>query len=65
MNKVNYPEQEILCWFFEVFLKFDEKFFSNKYIQERIKRKIWVREILPDNQEMRNFKSLDKDHSRH
>lgn len=57
-------DREILMMYSESYMTdFDENFFSEYYIPERIKRKISARALLPDNEEMRalaetNEKSL-------
>ena len=61
---LNYPEQEALMMYSESsILDFEDNFFSEYYVPERIKRKISVRAIIPDNEIMRvnvatNEKSL-------
>jgi len=57
-------DREILMMYSESYMTdFDENFFSEYYIPERIKRRISARALLPDNEEMRalaetNEKSL-------
>jgi len=63
-DTLNYPDQEICAWFSETFLKFDESFFYNYYIPERLKKKISVRAIFPDAEEMKRFALLDEKHLR-
>jgi hypothetical protein len=63
---LNYPDQEALMMYSESsILDFEDKFFSDYYVPERVKRKISVRAIIPDNEVMRenvatNEKSLRK-----
>src|SRR4030043_586771 len=64
MDNLNYPEQEICAWFSESFLEFDEKFFYEKYIPLRLKKKIFARVILPDNKITRGIKELDEKYLR-
>lgn len=64
MDNLRYPEQEICAWFSESFLEFDEKFFYDKYIPERIKKKIFARVILPENKITRGIKEDDEKYLR-
>jgi len=59
-DTLNYPGQEICAWFSEAFLKFDESFFYDYYIPERLRKKISVRAIFPDTDEMKKFSMLDE-----
>lgn len=62
---LRYPGKELTAWFSEVLLtQFDEKFFYEEYIPARIKKKIWVRAILPDNEIIRKFIRDDEPHLR-
>jgi len=53
-DALNYPNRELCMMYSETYISdFDEKFFSDYYVPERIKRKILARSILPDNELMR------------
>ena len=63
-DTLNYPDQEICAWFSEAFLKFDENFFYDYYIPQRLEKKISVRAIFPDTDEMKKFASHNEKHLR-
>lgn len=47
-DTLNYPNQEILLWGTEDFVKYsDEEYFLNHYIPKRKEKNIWVRAIAP------------------
>lgn len=51
---LNYPDQEVLMMYSESsILDFEDKFFSDYYVPERVKRKISARVLVPDNEVMR------------
>ncbi|MEI8339809.1 MAG: helix-turn-helix domain-containing protein [bacterium] len=54
------PDQEIVTWFSDDFFDFDKDFFDNYYIPTRIKKKIWVRAILPDTEKMHHVVRFDE-----
>ncbi|MFA5776943.1 MAG: helix-turn-helix domain-containing protein [Parcubacteria group bacterium] len=55
-DNLRYPGQEICMMYSEAYSNdFDEKFFSDYCVPERIKNKIPVRAILPENEEMREM----------
>ena len=55
-DTLDYPDQELLAWVTEgAGLDFDMDFLNNKYLPKRIKNKIWVRAIVPDSSDMREF----------
>jgi len=61
-DALNYPSQEICMLYSESYIRdFEEKFFSEYYVPERIKRKISARAILPDNLEMRALAERKQD----
>lgn len=63
-DALNYPGQEICMMYSESYITdFDEKYFSEFYVPERVRRKIPSRTIMPDNElmhkhAMTNEKSL-------
>lgn len=60
-DMLNYPSQEICSWTTETFYSsFDLKFISNYVIPQRIKKKIWVRSIIPDTPQMRKYQKNNK-----
>jgi sugar-specific transcriptional regulator TrmB len=61
MDTLNYPDQELLAWISEKYLEsFDEKFLYDYYVPERVKRKIWVRALAPDDLRISRFKEEDE-----
>jgi HTH-type transcriptional regulator, sugar sensing transcriptional regulator len=61
LDTLNYPDQELLAWIAEEHIEyFDKEFLYDYYIPERVKRKIWVRAIAPDNPLMARFKEEDE-----
>lgn len=51
---LNYPNQEVLMMYSESsVLDFEDKFFSDYFVPERVKRKISARVLIPDNEVMR------------
>ncbi|HEX8974090.1 MAG TPA: helix-turn-helix domain-containing protein [Patescibacteria group bacterium] len=61
MDTLNYPDQELLAWVSEAYIEsFDEEFLYDYYVPERVKRKIWVRAIAPDDPRMSRFKESDE-----
>ncbi|KKR21100.1 MAG: Transcriptional regulator TrmB [Candidatus Moranbacteria bacterium GW2011_GWA2_39_41] len=61
MDTLNSAEQEILTMYSESYIyDFDEKFFSEYFIPERMKKKIFTRALLPDNEQMRAISALDE-----
>ncbi len=51
---LNYPDQEVLMLYSESsILDFEDKFFSDYFVPERVKRKISARVLMPDNEVMR------------
>ena len=61
LDTLDYPDQELLAWVAEEHLEyFDKDFLYDYYIPERVKRKIWVRAIAPDDPLMARFKEEDE-----
>lgn len=53
---LRYPDSEVLEWYSESYVHdFSEEFFSKYFTPRRVKNKIWVRAILPDNEIIRNL----------
>jgi len=60
-DTLQYPDQELLAWMSEdAGTRFDLDFLNNIYLPTRIKKKIWVRAIVPDMPLMREFLGEDK-----
>ncbi|MDD5463541.1 MAG: helix-turn-helix domain-containing protein [Candidatus Moranbacteria bacterium] len=58
MHALNNADQEICNMYSEVFITdFDEKYFTEYYVPERMKKKIFVRTLVPDNELMRSLES--------
>lgn len=66
MDALNFAKKEICMIYSESYIAdFDEKYFSQYYAPERLKRKIIARTLVPDNEQMRilsttNEKNLRK-----
>lgn len=60
-NGLDKAEREICVMYSETYISdFDENFFSEYYIPERIKRKIFTRALLPDTEQMRETSRNDE-----
>lgn len=60
-DTLNYPDQELLAWVAEEAVEhFDIDFLNNQYLPKRIEKKIWVRAIAPDVEEMHTYKEIDE-----
>lgn len=60
-DTLRYPDQELLAWVSEEAIHaFDEKFLNDFYLPRRIQKKIWVRAIVPDIEEMQAYRGLDQ-----
>src|SRR4030042_5957943 len=61
-DTLNYPDQELLAWVSqEAVVGFDVEWLDKYYDSKRLEKKIWVRVIAPDTQEMvKNYKSTDE-----
>jgi len=56
MHGLNHAKQELCLMYSESYIAdFDEKYFSQYYVPERIKKKILARTLVPDNEQMRAF----------
>jgi sugar-specific transcriptional regulator TrmB len=61
LDTLNYPSQELMAWISEKYMEsFDEKFLYDYYVPERVKRKIWVRALAPDDPSISRFKEEDE-----
>lgn len=64
-DTLDYPGKELRAFFSEVYLtRFDEKFFTDFYYQERINKKIFVRAIMPNNEYIRQLVLHDQEQFR-
>ncbi|MDP1814596.1 MAG: helix-turn-helix domain-containing protein [Leadbetterella sp.] len=60
-DTLSYPEQEFQAFFSESFLtRFDEKFFTEFYYDQRLQKKVFVRAIIPDSKMMRELVLQDQ-----
>lgn len=60
-DTLNYPDQELLAWVAEEAVKyFDVDFLNNEYLPKRVEKKIWVRAIAPDVEEMHAYHEVDE-----
>ena len=60
-DTLEYPDQELLAWVSEeAGVSFDIDFLNHIYLPGRIKKKIWVRAIVPDIPLMREFLGEDR-----
>lgn len=57
---LRYPDQELLAWGAESFATFDEEYYRQHFVPERLKNKIWVRLIAPDSEAMRVHKKAEQ-----
>lgn len=55
------PDSEILTWFPYPYLNLGEGYFWKRYNPERLKKKIWMRALAPDNKENREVAEKAKD----
>jgi sugar-specific transcriptional regulator TrmB len=61
MNTLEYSNQELLAWISEKYVEsFDEEFLYDYYVPERVKRKIWVRALAPNDPRIGRFKEEDE-----
>lgn len=58
-DELKISDGEILTWWSESYEIFGDDFFYDYYMPERIKKKIWVRVIAPDNDFIRNIQKED------
>jgi sugar-specific transcriptional regulator TrmB len=59
-----YPDQELLAWYSDDWVAFDEDFFYNFYTPQRLEKKIWVRAIFPINETTKKLQGLSQEHLR-
>lgn len=60
-DTLHFPDQELLAWVSnEAIGVFDSDFLNNHYLPKRVVKKIWVRAIAPDVQEMQGYKEIDE-----
>jgi sugar-specific transcriptional regulator TrmB len=60
-DTLRYNDQEILTWFPYPYINLGEDYFWRHYLPERVKKTIWARAIVPDNEENRKFAQQMKD----
>jgi len=59
-DTLHYGDQELLAWVAEEALeKFDTDFMEHVYLPKRIEKKIWVRAIAPDFEQMKALQEVD------
>jgi sugar-specific transcriptional regulator TrmB len=64
-DTLKYPDQEMQAWpSAEVVRNFDADWLRNYYLPKRVENKIWMRAILPDTKELREFTKLNQEHLR-
>lgn len=61
-DTLNYPDQELQAWVTaEAMTGFDVDWLENYYVKKRLEKKIWVRVIAPDAENIvKNYKSTDE-----
>lgn len=60
-DTLNYPNQELLAWApEEAVTNFDEAFFDDYYLPQRIKKNIWVRGISNDKPRIKKYIALNE-----
>lgn len=60
-DTLNYPNQELLAWTPEESVThFDETFFDDYYLPQRIKKNIWVRGICNDKPRIKKYIALNE-----
>jgi HTH-type transcriptional regulator, sugar sensing transcriptional regulator len=52
-DTLEYPDQEIITWYPAPYINLGKDFFEKFYYPQRLKKKIWVRAIVPDTEVMR------------
>lgn len=61
LDTLEYHDQELLAWISEKYIEsFDEEFLYEYYVPERVKRKIWVRALAPNDPRISRFKKEDE-----
>lgn len=60
-DTLHYPDGELLAWVSQDAIEaFDEEFLNDYYLPKRVAKKIWVRAIAPDVEEMLGYKEIDQ-----
>lgn len=61
-DTLDYPDQELQAWVTaEAMTGFDVDWLENYYVKKRLEKKIWVRVIAPDAEDIvKNYKSTDE-----
>jgi sugar-specific transcriptional regulator TrmB len=60
-DTLNHPDSELLAWVSpDAIEAFDISFLNDVYLPKRVTKKIWVRAIAPDVEEMRGYKEIDE-----
>ncbi|OGI28664.1 MAG: hypothetical protein A2288_00785 [Candidatus Moranbacteria bacterium RIFOXYA12_FULL_44_15] len=54
-DELKHESSELLCWWAESYAIFGDEFFYDYYVPERLKKKIWVRSIMPRNDAMAKY----------
>jgi len=64
-DTLQYPGQEMQCFFSDTYAThFGREFFDDFYYEQRRKKKIWVRAILPEQPVMKDITSHNEEHLR-
>lgn len=59
-DELRYPDSELLCWWAESYKIFGDEFIIDFYMPERLKKKIWTRNIVPDSEYARMHQKEDE-----
>jgi sugar-specific transcriptional regulator TrmB len=60
-DTLHHPDSELLAWVSqEAVHAFDTEFLNDYYLPRRVEKKIWVRAIAPEVEEMKNYKEVDE-----
>jgi sugar-specific transcriptional regulator TrmB len=61
-DTLHYPDQELLAWVTpDVINSFDMDYLNDIYLSKRVEKKIWVRAIAPDTEDMRGYRYHEVD----
>jgi len=63
-DTLKYPDSEILSCFSDEYKFFSENFYYDYYMPARTEKKIWVRALLPDTEQMKKMQSEDQKYLR-
>ena len=65
-DTLRYPNQEYVNWISNLtfYHNYDADYWDNHYVLERIKKKIWMRAIFPDDENARMFQAEDNKYLR-